>query len=171
MLKNVLAKVKISPIGKIVLGFMIGLLVFTMWQLFFVPHTNGPLLSFAQQNPEPEAQIPALQQAGVNLGHATQLSEMSQQQAILLANQLEPLAASGAQHVDSRYILLNYPANGGPTDQQRFLNVPAWLIWYQHVPVQANDPAVDPAPLSHPQQDVYVFIDDHTGRELLALWV
>jgi hypothetical protein len=56
---------------------------------------------------EPETQVPALQQVGVLLGRATQSSEISQQQALLLANQLEFIAAVSANHIDSRYIFIN----------------------------------------------------------------
>jgi hypothetical protein len=170
VLNEVYERARRSPISKIILGVLIGLLLFAIWQSVFVSHANGPLWSFMQGNSEMETQIPALQRAGVFLAHAAQQADLSQQQALLLANQLEPIAAVNAQHIDARYILLDYPVNNGSTGQQRFTDQPAWLIWYQHVPVQANDPAVDASALSQPQQDLFVFIDDHSGKELLALY-
>jgi hypothetical protein len=83
---------------------------------------------------------------------------------------LEPTAAVNAKKITSRYVLLNYTANSGttPTNVE---NQPVWCIWYQHVPLQVNNTDVDGTSLALVQQDIYVFLDDRTGKELIAFWV
>lgn len=108
--------------------------------------------------PTGQAQIAALQAEGITLGHPSQAPTLSQQQALLLANQLMPEAATQAKSIQASYVLLNYPADSGHPD---FNNVPAWMIVYQQVPVTF-------ASQSH--QDLYLFLDANTGKELLAIW-
>lgn len=153
-------------------GLALGFVLFTLWQFVFIPRANAPFWSYIPGSSDSiGTPIAALQNTGVSLMPGPEQSaEMSQRQALLLANQLEPDEASKAQHIYSQYVLVSYVPSNGSTGSQSLVNVPAWLIWYQHIPLQANDPAVDPTPLAQTQQDLYVFIDDHTGRELLALW-
>jgi hypothetical protein len=168
--ESMLKKICAFPASKIVLGLIIGLALFSLWQVFFVPYHNVSLLSFRQERANTELQIPALQNRGVSLGYATQVPMISQAQAIVLANQLEPTAAVNAKKIAGRYILLNYTANS-ETTPTRFTNQSAWCIWYQSVPLQVDNTAVDGTSSSPVQQDIYVFLDDRTGRELVVFWV
>ncbi len=108
--------------------------------------------------PAGQAQIPALQAEGITLGHPSQAPALSQQQALLLARQLIPDAATQAKSTTASYVLLNYPASSG---HPAFNNVPAWMIVYQQVPVTFSSQA---------HQDLYLFLDANTGKELLAIW-
>lgn len=107
----------------------------------------------------PTAQISALQAEGITLAHPSQAPGLTQQQALLLASQLEPDAATQAKSTKASYILLNFPAGGNGSSS--FNNVPAWMIVYQQVPVTFS---------SQSHQDLYLFLDANTGKELLAIW-
>ncbi len=111
--------------------------------------------------PSGQAQIPALQAEGITLGHPSQTPALSQQQALLLANQLMPDAATQAKSTTASYVLLNYPASSNHPAHPDFNNVPAWMIVYRQVPVTFS---------SQTHQDLYLFLDASTGKELLAIW-
>ena len=112
------------------------------------------------------AQIPPLLAQGITLSYTDQKPSLSQQQAVLLANQLEPDAASKAKNVTALYALLNYPVTKTSAAHPAFNNVPIWLIEYQQIPLSPTDPAA----LTHGSHALYVFLDAHSGKELLVLW-
>lgn len=119
--------------------------------------------------PAPTAtQIPALLAQGITLSQTDQKPALSQQQALLIANQLEPEAASNAKKVGTYYALLNYPVTKTPATHPALNNVPVWLIEYQQIPLPAAD--AGPAASVRTSHDLYVFLDANSGKELLALW-
>ncbi len=107
----------------------------------------------------PTTQFSALQAEGITLAHPSQAPGLSQQQALLIASQWEPDAARQAKSTKATYVLLNYPAGGNGSTS--FNNVPAWMVVYQQVPVTYS---------SQSHQDLYLFLDASTGKELLAIW-
>ncbi len=117
-----------------------------------------------------DAPIPQLVAAGINLGHAGQTATLSQQQAITIANQLEPDAASNAKSTNARYVLLNYVPTGTST-HANVNNVPVWMVLYQHIPIAPNNASVDPVPSTRSYHDLYVFVDANTGKEVLSVWL
>jgi hypothetical protein len=119
----------------------------------------------------PVAQVPPLVAAGITLGHADQTSALNQQQALLIARQLEPDAATNAKKVGAQYILLNYIPPGTPGAHTSISNTPAWLILYQSIPSAPNDTSADPTSSSNSSHDLYVFLDANSGKELLKVWV
>ena len=133
-----------------------------------------PLPGFAPINP-PTVQVPPLLAAGITLGHPTQAPGLNQQQALVIAGQLEPDAAAMAQNTNAQYVLLTYSGTGTggatPAAQHDLNHVPAWMILYQNIPLQPSDPSVDPTPFPQSHHDLYVFLDANTGKELLAIWV
>ncbi|HLI06812.1 MAG TPA: hypothetical protein VKV40_09605 [Ktedonobacteraceae bacterium] len=135
------------------------LVVALVWAFLLVFHPSlashiSSSLPGAVPTPAPETQISALEAEGITLQHPSQAPGLSQQQALLLASQLVPQAAAQARNMKASYVLLNYPASN-------FNNAPAWMIVYQQVPVTF-------ASQSH--QDLYLFLDANSGRELLAIW-
>ena len=108
------------------------------------------------------APLPQLTAEGITLGQANQKPTLSQQQAVTLANQLEPDAASNAKSVNARYVLLSH---------NTLSNVPVWMVAYQKIPIAPNSAAVDPVPSTHSYHDLYVFMDANTGKELLSVWI
>ena len=120
----------------------------------------------------PEVQLTPLLAEGITLAHADQQPALSEQQAILIAGQLEPDAASKAKKTDARYVLLNYPGTAGtPGTHAALRNVPVWIVWYQQVPLEPTDASVDPTPFPHSYHDLYVFLDANSGKELLSIWI
>ena len=107
--------------------------------------------------------------AGISLGHPSETPAINAQQALLIGRELEPDAAANAKKVISEYVLLNY-AQKNPT-QSDMTNRPAWLIYYQQIPLQSSDPSVDPTPFPQTQHDLYIFLDANSGKELLIIWV
>ncbi len=116
-------------------------------------------------------QVPPLFAAGITLSHPTQTPRLNQQQALLIANQLEPEAAANAQNTSAQYVLLNYSGRGTPAAQRDLNHIPTWMVLYQGIPLQPSDPSVDPTPFPQTHHDLYVFLDANTGKELLAIWV
>ncbi|MBA2284408.1 MAG: hypothetical protein H0W02_02890 [Ktedonobacteraceae bacterium] len=112
-------------------------------------------------------QIPPLYAEGIILGHPSQPAALNQQQALLIANQVEPDAAANAGSSHAAYVLLTYTGPGGAN----FNNTPAWMIFYRGIPLDPADAAVDPTPFPQSHHDLYVFLDANTGKELLAIWV
>jgi hypothetical protein len=117
------------------------------------------------------AQIGALTAEGITLGQASQAPGLSQQQAIFIANQLEPVAAAGSVRRDARYVLLHYPSQSTPAARANYKDVPSWMVIYQKIPLKPADTAVDPGPSSRSSYDLYVFLDAQSGRELLTVQV
>jgi hypothetical protein len=111
---------------------------------------------------------------GITLAHSDQQPTLSQQQALLIASQLEPAAASQANKISARYVLLNYPGTSAATPSvahPALNNVPVWLVWYRQIPLGPADVSVDPTLASHTYHDLYVCIDATSGKELLSIWV
>ena len=106
-------------------------------------------------------------------GHHTwtpaQKAALSQQQALLIAGQLEPDAASKAKSTSASYVLLNYPVGKAAT-HTNLSDVAAWMIVYQKIPRQPAAASVEPTPLPLTYQNLYVFLDANSGKELLAIW-
>src|SRR5579885_3620075 len=69
--------------------------------------------------------------------------------------------ATQAKSTTASYVLLSYPVGSGHPAHPHFNNVPAWMIVYQQVPVTFS---------SQTHQDLYLFLDANTGKELLAIW-
>ncbi len=117
----------------------------------------------------PTAQFPPLAAAGISLGHPTQTPALTQQEAIFIASQLEPDAATKAKKTISQYVLVSYAGPNTSTSYPGFHDVLAWMIVYEQVPLAPADLGVTPFPQTH--YDLYVFLDAYTGKELLDLWL
>ena len=117
----------------------------------------------------PTAQIPPLAAAGISLGHPTQTPALTQQEAMFIASQLEPGAATKAKNTSAQYVLLSYGGTNTSTSYSGFHNVQAWMIVYQQIPLAPANLGVTPFPRTH--YDLYVFLDANTGKELLAVWL
>ncbi len=129
-----------------------------------------PLPGLAPTRP-PAVQISSLLAASITLGHPTQPPALNQQQALLIASELEPDAATHAESASTQYVLLNYTNKTTPATHPDLNNYPAWMILYQNIPLAPGDVSVDPTPFPQSHQDLYVFLDANTGKELLAIWV
>ena len=112
----------------------------------------------------PVTQVPALVAEGIVLSQASQTPTLNQQQATLLANALEPDAATQAKSVSAKYVLLNYTSTNTKAAHSNVSNVPVWLIWYQKISLNASS-------ASGGTHDLYVFIDANSGKEMLSVWV
>jgi hypothetical protein len=116
-------------------------------------------------------QIAALTTEGITLGQARQAPALSQQQALSIANQLEPGAAAGSVRTSARYVLLYYPSRSAPAAHANFDGVPTWMVIYQKIPLGPANASVDPGSSSRSSYDLYVFLDAQSGKELLAVQV
>ncbi len=116
-------------------------------------------------------QIAPLTAEGITLGHTSQVPALSQQQAFLIASQLEPGTAARSKSSSANYVLLNYPNQGTPATHVNLNSVPAWMVVYQKVPVTPADASVDSGPAFHTTYDLYLFLDANSGKELLAVQV
>jgi hypothetical protein len=96
---------------------------------------------------------------------------LSQQQALLIASQLEPGATSKSKTTSARYVLLSYPDKSTPAAHPDYHDVPTWMILYQRIPLEPADASLDPTPFPHSSYDLYVFLDANSGKELLAIQV
>lgn len=164
-----------SNLGSAIIGSILLCIAFLWlaWILFF-RHGPPPSISFPGFAPTAapaEVQIPQLIAEGITLGHADQAAKLSQQQALFIAGQQEPDAAARARSVSARYVLLNYSTTSTPTTHPNLVNVPVWVVWYQHIVQDPADPSVDATPSAHPYHDLYVFLDANSGKEVLAVWV
>lgn len=123
--------------------------------------------------PAATATIPVapLAAAGIALGHPTQVPALNQQQALVLASQLEPDAAAQAKKTLAQYVLLTYTGTGAATAHANLKDVPSWLVLYQQIPLPPSDASADPTPFPQAQHDLYVFLDAHSGKELLVIWI
>jgi hypothetical protein len=122
-----------------------------------------------QAQPTSQATVDPLAAAGVTLSTPAQgqASLLNEQQALLLAGQMEPQAAAQAGNVSAKYVLFSY--KGSSSSTPRMNNVFAWLVEYNNVAEAAPDKASDPhaSSITH---DCYLFLDANSGQELLALW-
>lgn len=119
-------------------------------------------IGFGSSSQAPETQITPLVAEGITLGSTSGTPPLNQQQALLLASELEPDAASHAKVTGAKYVLLNYPDMSTPAVHPNFKDVPVWMISYQQVPQQSTTQAT---------YDLYVFLDASSGKELLAVRV
>jgi hypothetical protein len=129
---------------------------------------NFPFTGFSNQ-PTAQATADPLVSAGITLGTpaAGQTSALSREQALLLANQMEPQAAAHASHIDAAYVLLTY--KGKASTLTSLQEAPAWLVHYTHVASAGPDTAADPH-ASNTSHDCYIFLDANNGKELFAIW-
>lgn len=107
-------------------------------------------------------QITPLVAEGITLGQTDQTPALNQQQALLLASELEPDAAAHAKVTGARYVLLNYANTSTPAIHPNFAGVPAWMITYSQISGQSSSQAT---------YDLYVFLDANSGKELLSVRV
>lgn len=160
--------------GMLLVVAIAGFAWFLAHQQQLSPLPAFPLPGFAPANP-PAVQVPPLLAAGITLGHPTQAPGLNQQQALVIAGQLEPDAAANARNTNAQYVLLSYSGTGtaraAPAVQPDLNHIPAWMILYQGIPLEPSDPSVDPTPFPQSHHDLYVFLDANTGKELLAIWV
>jgi len=160
------AIVGVALIGAAVLWFI--------WLL--VRQVNPGLVSlsfpFPNMLPPRQASTPVdpLATAGITLSSPFQGQEpaLTQQQALLLAGQMEPQAAAKSAGVSARYTLFSY--QGTAPGAASFHNQPVWLIHYSGISEPLPDTAADPH-ASSTKHDLYVFVDASSGRELLAIWL
>lgn len=108
--------------------------------------------------------------AGITLTAPTQGQEpsLTRQQAFLLSDQLEPGIAARAGKADARYTLFSYKSPA--SSEESFHEVPVWLIHYTQVSEPRPDTAAD-RHASSTHHDFYVFLDAHSGKQLLAIWL
>jgi hypothetical protein len=157
----------LNPISGIVGAIL--LVVALVWAILLVFHpsvasrisSSIPIIGAVATTASQE-QIAPLQAEGITLGHPAQTPALTEQQALLIVNQLMPDAATQAKSTKASYVLLNYPVSSDHPNHTSFNNVPAWMIVYQQIPVTSS---------SQSHQDLYVFLDANTGKELLAIWV
>lgn len=158
-----------------IVGAML-LIVAALWLGWLVFHRGAPVGISILQIPglvpinTPIEQPSPLLAAGITLGRPSQAPALNQQQALLIANQLEPDAATNAKKTSSEYVLLNYRSTSASASHTSLSNVPAWMVLYQQIPLAPTDPSVDPNSPSHATHDLYVFLDANSGKELLAIW-
>ena len=149
-----------------------------LWLAWMVSNrfTGGAGLSFlpipglTQATPT-VGQVAPLAAAGILLGTPTSPPALTQQQALLMAGELEPDAATNAQKTSASYVLLNYDGTGTATPQHAISNQPAWMVLYQQIPQQSSDPSADPSQSLPKHYNLYVFLDANSGKELLAIRV
>ena len=117
-----------------------------------------------------DVQVPQLVAEGIRLSPAGQSSTLTQQQAMMVASQLEPEAAANAKSTNVKYASLTYAPTGTST-HAALNNVPVWLVLYQHIPIAPNNASVDPVPSTRSYHDLYVFVDANSGKEVLSVWL
>ncbi len=151
--------------------------VAALWFIWLlVRQTNPGIVSlnfpFPNLLPPRSANTPVdpLAAAGITLSAPPQGQEpgLTQQQALLLAGQMEPQAAAKATGVTARYTLFSY--QGAGSGSASFQNVPVWLIHYSGISEPHPDTGADPH-ATGAKHDFYVFLDASSGRELLAIWL
>ncbi len=165
-----------------ILGGLLLVIAIAGFLWFIAPWRSSSLLPtlpiFAPAHPSTE-QVPPLLAVGITLEHPSQAPTINQQQALLIASQLEPEAAANAQNTTAQYVLVStgQDVKGAPQAPPQHAptpaldHVPAWMVLYQSVPLQPNDPSVDTTPSRRTQHDLYVFLNADTGKELLAIWI
>lgn len=147
---------------------LLGLGCLWLGWLLLGQHSNSsgsfvwPSLPGANATPASDGPLPQLSAEGITLSNTNQNSTLSRQQAVTLANQLEPDAASNAKSINARYVLLSHASLN---------NAPVWMVAYQRIPIEPNSASVDPVPSTRSYHDLYVFIDASTGKEMLSVWI
>ena len=79
-----------------------------------IPAPPAPPIISAFPTSPTDSQIASLTAEGITLGHPSQTPALNQQQALLLASQLEPGAASKSKTAGAHYVLLSYPDKSTP---------------------------------------------------------
>ena len=153
------------------------LLVGFLWLgwIFFSHHSPvslspSTILPGLVATPTPNLQFAPLIAQGITLRGTDQRPALSRQQAVEIANQLEPDAASRAKGTDTRYALLSYPMTKNAVTHPAWDNVAVWLVLYQKIPQGSGDTSFDPKSPAQPYHDLYVFLDANSGQELFSLW-
>jgi|SRR5579863_1822816 len=150
-------------VGGVLLGIAVIWLGVLLLQHVGVPVPGFPTIAgIGSSSQVPETQITPLVAEGITLGSTSQTPALNQQQALLLASELEPYAAAHAKVTGAKYVLLNYPNTSTPAVHPNFSGVPTWMITYQQIPQQSSSPAT---------YDLYVFLDAQSGKELLSVRV
>lgn len=123
-----------------------------------------------QTQPTAQATVDPLLAAGITLATPAQgqAASLTRQQALLLADQMEPQAAAHASNVSAEYVLFSY--KGSKTTIAALYDTPAWLVHYSKVSGVGPDTDADPH-ATNTSHDCYLFLDANHGQELLALWV
>lgn len=150
-------------IGGILLGIAVLWIGVLVLQHVGVAVPSFPtIVGFGSSSSAPVVQITPLVAEGITLGATNQTPALNQQQALLLASELEPDAASHAKVTGAKYVLLTYPDTSTPPVHPNFNGVPTWMITYQQIPQQSSTQAT---------YDLYVFLDAKSGKELLTVRV
>lgn len=151
-------------------GILIGLAgVWAIWLLLHQFSTSIPMPPGLPpaQNATPVSQISPLAAEGITLASASQSPPIGRQQALLIAQQLEPDAAASAKQTTAQYVLVTYPASGTSAAHANLHDTPAWLIEYQSVPLAPGDSSAS----GQSTYNLYVFLDASSGKELLVVRV
>lgn len=160
-----------SRLSQVIGGMLLGIFVFWLARfLFFSAPTSPQVLPFDGASAPPAATTistpAALKDAGITLESSAAPATMSQAQALQLAQQFEPDAASGAKKTVAQAVLLTYPASAAIKGHADYQRVPVWMVWYQQIPQGQNDVAID----NQSAHDLYVFLDARAGQEVLTVW-
>jgi len=107
--------------------------------------------------------------AGITLATPAQDQQpaIGHEQAILLADQMQPEAAANAGSVSAEYVLLS---DSNKTLSVPLQNTPVWVVHYTKIAGPHPDTAADPHATTT-LHDLYIFLNASNGQELLALWL
>jgi hypothetical protein len=157
-------------VSGIVGGILIGLA--GAWAIWLLLHQFSASIPMPPglppaQNATPVSQISPLAAEGITLSPASQTPTIGQQQALHIAQQLEPDAAASAKQTTAQYVLVTYPVTGTPAAHANLHNTPVWLIAYQNVPLTPGDSSAS----GQSTYNLYVFLDASSGKELLVVRV
>lgn len=128
------------------------------------------LPGFLSSNVTPTAPTDPLVAAGITLAVPPESPQpvLNREQAILLANQIQPEAATQASSVSVAYVLFSYDGNNDATPT--YVKEPAWVVHYSNIKEPRPDTSADTEATST-QHDCYVFLDADSGQQLLSIWV
>jgi hypothetical protein len=156
-----LSRLSSGLVGAILLGIAVIWIGVLLLQRVGVAVPSIPGIG-SPATPVSAIQITPLVAEGITLGQTDQTPALNQQQALLLASELEPDAAAHAKVTGAKYVLLNYANTSTPAVHPNFNAVPAWMITYAQIPQQSSSQAT---------YDLYVFLDANSGKELLSVRV
>lgn len=157
-------------VSGIIGGVLIGLAgAWAIWLLLHQFSTSIPLPPGLPpaQNATPVSQISPLAAEGITLAPASQSPALPRQEALLIAQQLEPDAATSAKQTTAQYVLVTYPAASNLAAHPSLHDTPAWLIEYHSVPLAPGDSSAS----GRSTYDLYVFLDASSGKELVVVRV
>ena len=166
---------RLTLVSGVVSGILLCVCLLAVGWLLLAPHLNlqgGPtwIIPWAAHPPVTGLQVPQLTAEGITLAETNQRPTLSEQQALFISSQLEPEAASSAQSTNARYILVSSTDTSVTADRPVLNAAPVWLVWYQKIPVTANDTQADPTPSPQSTHDLFVFLDANSGKELFSIW-